>query len=40
MDVTPAETDGIKRRIASGFSAATSYDTVVPYFETFAKHLS
>ncbi len=40
MDVTPDETDGIKRRIASGFSAAaTSYDTVMPYFETFAKHL-
>jgi SAM-dependent methyltransferase len=29
-----------KRRIASGFSAAAAtYDTVVPYFATFAEHL-
>lgn len=35
-----AEADQLKRRIASGFSAAsTTYDTVVPYFATFARHL-
>lgn len=34
------EADQHKRRIASGFSAAAAtYDTVVPYFATFAEHL-
>jgi hypothetical protein len=38
--VTSDEADGIKRRITSGFSAAASSDdTVLPYFETFAEQL-
>lgn len=38
--MTVDESDQVKQRIASGFSAAaTTYDTVVPYFATFAGHL-
>lgn len=38
--MSPDETVQIKRRIAAGFSAAaSSYDTVLPYFATFAQHL-
>lgn len=38
--MAPNESDRVKQRIESGFSAAAAtYDTVVPYFATFARHL-